>query len=88
MIRNLLHLLVEIQNPDFFKKLGYQTLYNQDENNFSKRTIISRIEEIISPNQKRYKLLKPFGNELNFTSMNELSNSYYLQLKNLNFEEI
>ncbi|MBA3025507.1 MAG: hypothetical protein FP820_03760 [Sulfurimonas sp.] len=88
VIRNLLHLLVEIQNPDFFKKLGYQTLYNQDENNFSKRTIISRIEEIISPNQKRYKLLKPFGNELNFTSMNELSNSYYLQLKNLNFEEI
>jgi hypothetical protein len=88
VIRNLLHLLVEIQNPDFFKKLGYQTLYNQDENNFSKRTIISRIEKIISPNQKRYKLLKPFGNELNFTSMNELSNSYYLQLKNLNFEEI
>jgi hypothetical protein len=88
IVRNLLHLLVEIQNPDFFKKLGYSILYNVDENSFSKRTIISRIEEIILPNQKRYKLLKPFGNELNFTSMNELSNSYYLQLKNLNFEEI
>jgi hypothetical protein len=88
IVRNLLHLLVEIQNPDFFKKLGYQPLYNTDEYSFSKRTIISRIEEIVLPNQKRYKLLKPFGNELNFTSMNELSNSYYLQLKNLNFEEI
>ncbi|MBU1927869.1 hypothetical protein KKG77_02595 [bacterium] len=88
VIRNLLHLLVEIQNPDFFKKLGYSTLYNQDENSFSKRTIISRIEEIILPSQKRFKLLKPFGNELNFTSLNELSNSYYLQIKNLNFEEI
>lgn len=88
IVRNLLHLLVEIQNPDFFKKLGYSVLYNADENSFSKRTIISRIEEIILPSQKRYKLLKPFGSELNFTSMNELSNSYYLQLKNLNFEEI
>lgn len=88
IVRHLLHLLVEIQNPDFFKKLGYQTLYNEEDNTFSKRSIISKIEEIIHPNQKRFKLLKPFGHELNFTSMNELSNSYYLQLKNLNFEEI
>lgn len=88
IVRNLLHLLVEIQNPDFFKKLGYQTLYNRDENIFSKRAIVTKIEEIVHPNQKRFKLLKPFGNELNFTSINELSNSYYLQLKNLNFEEI
>ncbi|MDD2791190.1 MAG: hypothetical protein PHU40_11060 [Sulfurimonas sp.] len=88
IIKNLLHLLVEIQNPSFFKKLGYTMLHNEEENTFSKRAIISRIEESILPHQKRYKLLKPFGGELNFTTINEFSNSYYLQIKNLNFEEI
>jgi len=88
IIKNLLHLLVEIQNPVFFKKLGYTALRNERENTFAKRVIISRIEESILPHQKRYKMLKPFGNELNFTSANEFNNSYYLQIKNLNFEEI
>lgn len=86
--KRLLHTLVEIQNPKFFEALGYHTLYDEESSAFSKRTIISRIEEIITPYQSRYKLLKPFGDKLNFTSLNEFSNSFYLQLKNLNFEEI
>lgn len=84
----LLHTLVEIQNPAFFKALGYDTLYNEQEATFSKKAIISKIEDIISPYQSRYKMLKPFGDKLNFTSLNEFSNSFYLQLKNLDFEEI
>ncbi|MDD5401498.1 MAG: hypothetical protein PHQ93_09955 [Sulfurimonas sp.] len=84
----LLHTLVEIQNPDFFNSLGYDTLYDTKSSAFAKRAIISRIDDIISPYQSRFKLLKPFGDELNFTSLNEFSNSFYLQLKNLNFEEI
>ena len=88
VMRELLHMLIEIQNPTFFKKLDYQTLYDEDKDSFSKRTIVSRINEIITPHQSRFKLLKPFGNELNFNSLNEFSNSFYLQIKNLNFEEI
>jgi len=84
----LLHTLVEIQNPDFFNSLGYNTLYDAKNSTFAKRAIISKIEEIILPYQSRFKLLKPFGDKLNFTSLNEFSNSFYLQLKNLNFEEI
>lgn len=84
----LLHTLVEIQNPDFFKALGYNTLYDVDNATFAKRAIVSKIDDIISPYQNRFKLLKPFGDKLNFTSLNEFSNSFYLQLKNLNYEEI
>ncbi len=86
--KGLLHTLVEIQNPDFFKALGYNTLYDVDNSAFAKRAIISKVESIILPYQSRFKLLKPFGDKLNFTSLNEFSNSFYLQLKNLNYEEI
>ena len=86
--KQLLHTLVEIQNPKFFNDLGYTVLYDEESSSFSKKSIISKIESIISPYQTRFKLLKPFGNELNFTSLNEFSNSFYLQVNNLNFEEI
>ncbi|HEY9202905.1 MAG TPA: hypothetical protein VIM82_01120, partial [Sulfurimonas sp.] len=77
-----------IQNPAFFKALGYSALYDEQNATFSKKAIISKIDDIISPYQSRYKMLKPFGDKLNFTSLNEFSNSFYLQLKNLDFEEI
>ena len=84
----LLHTLVEVHNPSYFKALDYDVLYDENKKIFSKKTIISRIQEIIIPNQGRYKSLKPFGNELNFSSLNEFSNSFLIQLKHLNFEEI
>ncbi|MBU1659234.1 hypothetical protein KKG72_09320 [bacterium] len=84
----LLHTLVEIQNPSFFNALGYPLLYREETSSFSKRQIISKIEEIIIPYQNRFKALKPFGNELDFSSLNEFSNSFYVQLKHLNFEEV
>ena len=88
VLKRLLHTLVEVQNPDFFSALGYTPLYNKENNTFAKRAIISQIEDIIIPHQERFKLLAPFGDKLNFTSLNEFSNSFYLQLKNLDFEEI
>ena len=88
VLKGLLHTLAQIQNPRFFSALGYNALYDEENRSFSKRAIITRIDEIISPYQSRFKLLKPFGNELNFTSLNEFSNSFYLQLNNLNFQEI
>ncbi|MDY0116501.1 MAG: hypothetical protein RBR59_02865 [Sulfurimonadaceae bacterium] len=88
VIKSLLHMLISIYNPQFLEALGYPVLYKNEENNFAKRAIISQIEDIIKPYQKRFKSLKPFGSELNFTSLNEFSNSFYLRLKNLNFEEI
>jgi len=84
----LIHTLVEIQNPSFFKALDYTPLYNEEKETFAKKTIISKVEDAITPHQSQYKSLEPFGDKLNFSSLNELSNSFLLQLKNLNFEEI
>jgi hypothetical protein len=86
--RELLHVLVEVQNPEFFQSLEYTPLYNKENETFKNRTIISRIDDIIAPHQERYKSLESFSDELNFSSMNEFSNSFYLHLQNLNFEDI
>jgi len=88
VIKELLHTLVEIQNPKFFKSLEYPELYDEEEETFSKKIIVSKIEDIISPHQNRFKSLEAFGDELNYSSLNEFSNSFYLQIQNLNFEEI
>ncbi|MEA2099466.1 MAG: hypothetical protein U9P72_04975 [Campylobacterota bacterium] len=88
VMRELLHTLIEIQNQTFFNELKYPVLYSQEDETFSKKTIISRIEDIIEPHQARFKELEPFGSELNFSNMNEFSNSFYLQINSLNFEEI
>lgn len=86
IVKNLVHTLIEIQNPTFFKALGYSALYEKEL--FAKKTIIAKVHDAIAPHQARYKELKPFGDKLNFSSLNEFSNSYLLQLKHLNFEEI
>ena len=88
VVKELLHTLVEIQNQEFFKNLGYTELYSEEDESFSKKIIIKKIEDIIEPHLDRYKLLEAFGEELNFSSLNEFSNSFYLQIQNLNFEEI
>ena len=88
VVKELLHTLVEIQNPDFFKKLDYQILYDTNTKSFSKRLIITKIDDAITPYLSKYKSLETFGSALNFSSENEFYNSFYLQLQNLNFEEI
>lgn len=88
VLRALLHMLVQIQNQEFFKELGYQTLYYEDNGSFAKKVIVSRIDNIITPYQQRFKLLRAFGEQLNYTSLNEFSNSFYLQLQELDFQEI
>lgn len=88
VIKSLLHTLVEIQNQQYFLDLGYTELYNESLNTFSKKVIVSRIEDIVEPHQTRFKSLEPFGEELNFSSLNEFSNSFYIQIQNLDFEEI
>jgi hypothetical protein len=88
VVKNLLHTLIEIQHPDFFKAFDYQVLYDKKTKTFSKRAIINKIEDAIIPFKSKYKSLEPFGQSLNFSSENEFYNSFYLQLQNLNFEEI
>lgn len=88
VLRELIHILVEVQNPEFFAKLEYKTLYNAQTQIFSQKVILGKIETVITNYQARYKALENFSQELNFSSLNEFSNSFYLQIQNLNFEEI
>jgi hypothetical protein len=88
VVKDLLHTLVEIQNSKFFKALNYDELYDEDSETFMKKHIISKIDDIITPHKEKYKALQAFGEELNYSSLNEFSNSFYLQIQNLNFEEI
>jgi len=88
VVKELLHILVTVQNSEFFTALECPSLYDEKKESFAKRTIMQNVDEIISKHQERYKVLASFSNELNFNSMNEFSYSYYQALKNLDFEEI
>lgn len=88
VLQQLLHTLVIIQNSRCFSALGCEILYDENKQSFSKREIISKIQNIVSSHKAQYKSLKIDTDSLNFKSMNEFSNSYYILLQNLNFEEV
>ena len=77
-----------MQNPDFFKELDYKNLYNSQDDTFKEKTIISRVDDTIKNYQTRFKALESFSSELNFSSLNDFSNTFYQQIQNLNFEEV
>jgi len=85
--RKLLHLYISVIYAEYFNVLGCRGYYDTDKNKFFKSDIISQIENIISQYKHQYKLLKAFGDELDFSSLNDFSNSYFSALKNLNFHE-
>jgi len=87
VVRELLHILVQIQNSSFFALVECGSLYDEEKQSFSKRQIISKLQDVVTNNQEKYKSLVIFSDDLNFTSLNEFSNSYYTMLKNLDFEE-
>jgi len=87
VVRELLHILVQVQNSSFFTLVKCGSLYDEEKQSFSKRQIISKLQDIVANNQEKYKSLVIFSDDLNFESLNEFSNSYYTMLKNLDFEE-
>ncbi len=87
VIKELLHTLVIVQNASYFASLECERLYDFEKETLNKRAIISRLQDIVSKSQEQYKNLALFSDELNFTSLNAFSHSYYNMLKNLDFEE-
>ncbi len=85
-LQSLVHLLVEISHQDFFSALGYQKLY--EEETFDKKAISRRIENAIEPYQAVHPELVAFGDELNYSSMEEFHQSFYLQIKHLDYTEL
>jgi hypothetical protein len=88
VLRELFHTLVEIQNSSYFQALGCTSLYDEENETFSKRQIISKLKKIIEKSESKYKNLTISTDDLEFSSLNNFSSSYYTMLKNLDFEEV
>ncbi len=84
----LLHLLIEVQNNDFFRSLGYKELYDPVQERFNTSEIITAIKEAIEPYQEHFSNLIPFGETLNYTTLEEFSHSFILNLKSLDYTEL
>jgi hypothetical protein len=87
-IRRLLHLFVEINHSDYFKTLGYTPLCGTKKEQLETRKIKNRIDEVIKPQMSKYKQLKPFGEKLTYSSLNEFNHGFLLQIKHLDFTEL
>jgi len=88
VLRELFHTLIVIQNSSYFTALGCASLYDESNETFSKRQIVSKLKLIIEKSESKYKNLTIFTDDLDFSSMNNFSSSYYTMLKNLDFEEV
>lgn len=86
-LRSLLHLHVEISCSDFFASEGEMTLYDPITKTFDVRRISERIRDAIEPFAERYRGLKNFADALNYHDMDHFSQSFYLQIKNLDYTE-
>lgn len=86
-LRTLMHLHVQVYESEFFEDMGEARLYTPSTNQFNKTRIHDCIDSAIIPYQKRYKGLKNFSDLLNYTDLDNFSQSFYLQIKNLDFLE-
>ena len=87
LLRELFHILIEVQNSNFFQEIACEPLYSKSKETFMKKVIIKRINTLVQLHTQKYKNLSFATQELNFTSMNAFCASYYALLKNLDFEE-
>lgn len=86
-LRALLHLHVEVYAGDFFEAEGETRLYDPQTKTFQKNSMQERIASAIEPYADRYKGLKNFADELNYSDLEHFSQSFYLQIKNLDYTE-
>lgn len=87
-LRSLMHLHVEIYAGDFFAAEGDAPLYDSVAKSFDTHRIAQRIASAIDPYTERYKGLRNFADDLNYSDLDHFSQSFYLQIKNLDFTEV
>lgn len=87
-LRALLHLHVEVYASDFFKSAGEIPLYDPFTRTFKEKLISQRIREAVEPYMSRYKGLQNFAEHLNYIDLDHFSQSFYLQIKNLDYTEV
>lgn len=87
-LRALLHLHVEIYESDFFASEGETPLYDPQTRVFQKHRIAQRIGDAVGPYTSRYKGLRNFADALNYADLDHFSQSFYIQIKNLDYTEV
>jgi hypothetical protein len=87
-LQELLHLLVQIQQSDFFAELGYAPLYDAQNERFEKRIIAQRIAKAIKPYEEQFPQLEDFSQTLNYSDLEKFSYSFLLQVKHLDYSEL
>ena len=87
-LRSLFHLHVEVYASDFFKEVGETPLYDSATKIFNETLIAQRIRESLLPYTERYKNLNDFSEHINYSDLDHFSQSFYLQLKNLDYTEL
>lgn len=87
-LRALLHLHVEVYASNFFKSAGEIPLYDPFTRTFKEKLISQRIREAVEPYMNRYKGLQNFAEHLNYSDLDHFSQSFYLQIKNLDYTEV
>jgi hypothetical protein len=87
-LRALLHLHVQVYASNFFADEGALKLYDSNTNTFEKKAISNAIAAALEPYQYRYKNLKNFADQLNFSDLDHFSQSFYLQIQNLDYQEV
>ncbi|QOP44055.1 hypothetical protein FJR45_08905 [Sulfurimonas sediminis] len=85
--RKLLHIYICVIYAEYMNALGCKGYYDTQKNRFLESEIIAQIDETVARYKHQYKLLSAFGDELDFSSLNDFSNSYFSALKNLDFHE-
>ncbi len=87
-LRALFHLHVQIYASNFFVAEGETLFYDSTRKIFNKEAIANAIDSALSPYQNRYKNLTNFANELNYIDLDHFSQSFYIQIKNLDYQEV
>jgi hypothetical protein len=72
--KNLLHLLLRIWNNDFFVKLGFKSLINDDK--LEKAAIISKINEASKDKLEIYEEVNIDTSQINFSNLYHFSKTY------------
>lgn len=85
---NLLELVLNIVNQDYFSEMGYgDTLYKSNNGSFKNRKIKKDVHKIIDEGSKEYPRLKLNTDNLKFSSMTDFMTSYIQELTQLNFNQ-
>ena len=82
--RELLHLLIETLESEFFKKLGFTAgYYDPKSQKFDKSAIKREINSIVRSNIKQFPKLDPDTGSLSYDSLPDFSKSFMMMVRNL-----